>query len=105
MILERIFELFNWNITKFLAVRWLRSVYWGVVWLTVLLVAIIEWYIGQSDSFKHSDKVLLGIAVILVAIILLLSVRVLIEFLISIFYIESHLRQIANRGQEFEIPD
>jgi hypothetical protein len=103
--MKELFELFNWRIKKFLAVRWLRRIYLLTVLFSILGVGVAEWLIGRDSSISVATRLGQGIGIFVAVIILLLYIRILIEFLISIFYIENHLRSIANRESSFEIED
>ena len=101
--MNHIFELFNWKITRFLSIKWLRIAYFITIVLVILLAGVYEWYLGRQTEIHIALRLGGGIGIILGLMLLVLYVRIAIEFLISIFYIENHLRAIANRDEDFEI--
>lgn len=100
-----LFELFNWRIRSFLAVGWLRFLYLFSILISILSIGILCWLVGNQQDVSIATRTLQGAGIFFGFLILLFYLRILIEFLISIFYIENHLRAIANRSDSFEIPD
>ena len=101
--MNNIFELFNWKITKFLAIKWLRAAYLITILAAIIMVGAYEWVIGNQSDASIGLRIAEGFGAFLGLMLLILYIRILIEFLISIFYIEDHLRAIAKRSDDFEI--
>ena len=95
--LDWLLELFNWKIKEFLSVGYLRLLF--LMWLltTAIVLGGVEYFIGNSDQYGLSVKLILGLLAIVIAVVTNLLVRVAIEFQIAVFYIEGHLRKIESK--------
>ena len=95
--LDWLLELFNWKIKEFLSVGYLRLLF--LMWLltTAILLGGVEYFIGNSDQYGLSVKLILGLLAIVIAVVTNLLIRVAIEFQIAVFYIEGHLRKIESK--------
>lgn len=89
---NRFLELFNWRISRFLAIGYLRALYLLGIISTVGAAGFYEYAIARSTTESMGHKVGYGLVVLSVLLTSLLILRVFMEFLIAIFYIESHLR-------------
>lgn len=95
--LDWLLELFNWKIKEFLSVGYLRLLF--LIWLlsTAIVLGGVEYFIGNSDQYGLSVKLILGLLAIVFAVVTNLLIRVAIEFQIAVFYIEGHLRKIESK--------
>ena len=95
--LDWLLELFNWKIKEFLSVGYLRLLF--LMWLltTAIVLGGVEYFIGNSDQYGLSVKLILGLLAIVIAVVTNLLIRVAIEFQIAVFYIEGHLRKIESK--------
>lgn|GEM_PF-6223317 len=100
---NRFLELFNFRISKFLAIGYIRAIYLLSILGSIVGVGLGEWAIWRAVGNDISYKIGAGVGLAIVILLYLLLVRVLMEFLISVFYIENHLRSLAGRDSNFEI--
>jgi hypothetical protein len=96
-------ELFNWRISRFLAIGYLRFFFLLSILGSIAGTGFYEYAVARSTTQTTGYKIGVGIAIPFVALIYLLILRVLIEFLISIFYIENHLRISVGRNDDGDI--
>jgi len=94
--LDWLFELFNYKIKKFFAVDYLRVTYLLSIVSVCTSLGIYEYGIARQLDSSISLKIALGLAGLLGGITAILIVRIIIEFLIAIFYIEEHLKHISD---------
>jgi Domain of unknown function (DUF4282) len=100
---NRFLELFNFRISKFLAIGYIRAIYLLSILGSIVGVGIGTWAIWRVVGNDFAYKVGATIGLSIVVLLYLLLIRVFMEFLISVFYIENHLRSLAGRDSNFEI--
>lgn len=95
---DRFIELFNVKIRKFFAVSYLRFTYFLIVLAVIFGVGVYEYLIARyffDNNF--AAKIGVGFLIPIAGILIITIYRVIIEFFISIFYIENHLRTIRGK--------
>ena len=100
---NRFLELFNFRISRFLAIGYIRAIYFISILGSILAAGFGEWAIWRVEGDSGIYKLVESIALPLIILLYLLLIRVLMEFFISVFYIENHLRSMAGRDSNFEI--
>jgi len=100
---SRFLELFNWRISRFLAIGYIRAFYLLSIIGSIVAAGFYEYSISRSITESTAYKIGVGLAVPFGLLLYLLLLRVFMEFLIAIFYIESHLRQSVGREEDGDI--
>lgn len=96
---DRFIELFNVKIRKFFAVSYLRFTYLLIILAVIFGIGIYEYLIARYFFDKNFvAKLGVGLLLPIAGILIIIIYRVIIEFFISIFYIENHLRAIREKN-------
>ena len=90
-------ELFNWRFRKFLSVGYIRVIYLVSMISLIIISIVAEYLVAQAPLLNIGIRILMGFGIFLGAIFLLLIIRVSLEIYVAIFYIEDHLRFLADR--------